>query len=168
MFVNVLKSTFLRQYRRPWAATTTTASLQARSLYHNSVALQNKSKVEEVSGTSSSGGVRTLTPEEEQEIVGRLKRQLDDQSTRLGTVPVFQRALQYGNSVAIKDQNGEFSYARLYLGAKRLAADITSICGEWWEMAHDFIESRGLLPVNDFSSSFHLSRNLRDSEGGCE
>lgn len=63
--------------------------------------------------------------------MGRLKRQFDDQSSRLGTVPVFQRALLYGNNnVAIKDQNGEFSYARLYMGAKRLAADITSICGE--------------------------------------
>lgn len=95
--------------------------------YHKTVVLANKSKVEEVSG---SNGGKTLTPEEEQEIVGRLKRQLDDQSNRLGTVPVFQRALQYGNSVAIKDQNGEFSYARLYMGAKRLAADISSICGE--------------------------------------
>lgn len=97
-------------------------------LYHKTPIFANNSKVEELSGNSSGG--RTLTPEEEQEIVGRLKRQLDDQSNRLGTVPVFQRALQYGNSVAIKDQNGEFSYARLYMGAKRLAADISSICGK--------------------------------------
>lgn len=90
--------------------------------------LANKSKVEEVSGTSNGG--KTFTPEEEQEIMGRLRRQLDEQASTLGTVPVFQRALQYGNNVAIKDQNGEFSYARLYMGAKRLAADISSICGE--------------------------------------
>lgn len=136
MFLNVVKSTFLRQYRRPWVATSSALTTTSSRSYHKSGALLNKSKVEEVSGaSSSSGGERTLTPEEEQEIVGRLKRQLDDQSSRLGTVPVFQRALQYGNSVAIKDQNGEFSYARLYLGAKRLAADITSICGEWVEGA---------------------------------
>lgn len=119
---------------RPWASAVS-ARVQCLAsgtrLYHKSGFLANKSKVEEVSGASSGG--RTLTPEEEQEIVGRLKRQLDDQSSRLGTVPVFQRALQYGNSVAIKDQNGEFSYARLYMGAKRLAADITSICGECGE-----------------------------------
>lgn len=71
-----------------------------------------------------------MTPEEESELVGRLKRQFDDQASRLGTVPVFQRALQFGENVAIKDQNGEFSYSRLYLGAKRLAADISSICGK--------------------------------------
>lgn len=115
---------------RPWVATSRMVQLNASAnrYFSKSAALANKSKMEEVSGTS--GGRRTLTPEEEQEIVGRLKRQLDDQSSRLGTVPVFQRALQYGNSVAIKDQNGEFSYARLYMGAKRLSADISSICGK--------------------------------------
>lgn len=112
---------------RPWSAVLAPRiqqSLSPQRLYHRTVSLANISKAEEASGG------RTLTPEEEQEIVGRLKRQLDDQSSRLGTVPVFQRALQYGNSVAIKDQNGEFSYARLYMGAKRLAADISSICGK--------------------------------------
>lgn len=119
--------------RRPWSAALRVQSLAATGpssrQYHGTRVLANKSKIEEISGTSTGGG--TLTPEQEQELVGQIKRQLDDQSTRLGTVPVFQRALQYGNSVAIKDQNGEFSYARLYLGAKRLSADISSICGEW-------------------------------------
>lgn len=115
---------------RPWTVAPRMLQMTVSShrYFSRSAIVTNKSKVEEVSGAS--GGRRTLTPEEEQEIVGRLKRQLDDQSSRLGTVPVFQRALQYGNSVAIKDQNGEFSYARLYMGAKRLSADISSICGK--------------------------------------
>lgn len=127
----VLKSTF----RSPTAWTGRSAvvprclsTISSSRLYHRTAIFANKSKVDEISGSNQDSG-KSLTPEEEQEIVGRLRRQLDDQAVKLGTVPVFKRALQYGNSVAIKDQNGEFSYARLYMGAKRLAADITSICG---------------------------------------
>lgn len=127
--LNVLKLSFRKC---PWSVASlrgqplgSVTGLSTGRLYHKTAVVANKSKVEETSGGT------TLTPEEEQELVGRIKRQLDDQSARLGTVPVFQRALQYGNSVAIKDQNGEFSYARLYLGAKRLSADISSICGEY-------------------------------------
>lgn len=74
--------------------------------------------------------IKSLNSEEEQEIVTKLKNQLDSQSKTLGTVPVFKRALLYGNSVAIKDQNGEFSYAMLYMGAKKLSLDISNICGK--------------------------------------
>lgn len=59
-------------------------TVSSNRYFNRSAIVANKSKVEEVSGAS--GGRRTLTPEEEQEIVGRLKRQLDDQSSRLGTV----------------------------------------------------------------------------------
>lgn len=74
---------------------------------------------------------KTFSTEDEQEALAKLRAQFDEQSTKsLGSVPVFKRALLHGSNCAIKDQNGEFSYTRLYMGAKRLSADISSICGE--------------------------------------
>lgn len=45
-------------------------------------------------------------------------------------VPVFKRALLHNKSIALKDQNGEFSYLDLAAGAKKLSSQITNLCGK--------------------------------------
>lgn len=45
-------------------------------------------------------------------------------------VPVFKRALIHNKSVALKDQNGEFSYLELFGGSHKLSGQISDVCGE--------------------------------------
>ncbi|XP_020807487.1 acyl-CoA synthetase family member 3, mitochondrial [Drosophila serrata] len=44
-------------------------------------------------------------------------------------VPTFKRAMLYPDEIAVKDINGEYTYFQLYLVAKRLAIQISNICG---------------------------------------
>ena len=44
-------------------------------------------------------------------------------------VPVFKRALLYGEKIAVKDYTGEFSYIQIYEAAKKLALQISNLCG---------------------------------------
>lgn len=41
-------------------------------------------------------------------------------------VPVFKRALLYGNKTAIKDNTGEYSYRQLLDGARKLATELSA------------------------------------------
>lgn len=45
-------------------------------------------------------------------------------------VPVFKKALLHNKLIALKDQNGEFSYLDLVAGSKKLSSQITNLCGE--------------------------------------
>ncbi|KAH8287292.1 hypothetical protein KR054_005384 [Drosophila jambulina] len=45
-------------------------------------------------------------------------------------VPTFKRAMLYPDEIAVKDINGEYTYFQLYLVAKRLAIQISNICGD--------------------------------------
>lgn len=65
------------------------------------------------------------------DVVDRLRRSFGDVLACGGVVPVYKQALLYGNKIAIKDQFGEFSYAQLYTGAKKLASQITHLCGSY-------------------------------------
>lgn len=41
-------------------------------------------------------------------------------------VPVFKRALLYGNKIAVKDNTGEYSYRQILEGARKLSTKLTS------------------------------------------
>ncbi|KAH8343378.1 hypothetical protein KR059_009439 [Drosophila kikkawai] len=45
-------------------------------------------------------------------------------------VPTYKRAMLYPDEIAVKDINGEYTYFQLYLVAKRLAIQISNICGD--------------------------------------
>lgn len=66
---------------------------------------------------------------DEQEIVQKLKHTFEQDIISGSVVPVFKKALLYGNKVAIKDEFAEYSYAQLYAGAKKLANQLNSLCG---------------------------------------
>jgi malonyl-CoA/methylmalonyl-CoA synthetase len=44
-------------------------------------------------------------------------------------VPIFKQALLYNHKTALKDINGEFSYAQIYMAAKKLSIQISNLCG---------------------------------------
>lgn len=46
------------------------------------------------------------------------------------STPVFKRALLFENAIALKDQNGEFSYQELVSGSTKLANQISELCGK--------------------------------------
>lgn len=45
-------------------------------------------------------------------------------------VPVFKRALLHNKLIALKDQNGEFSYLDLVAGSKKLSTQISNLVGK--------------------------------------
>lgn len=65
------------------------------------------------------------------ELLDKLKAKFDGDVQAGKVVPVFKRALHYGDRVAIKDENGEYSYHQIYSGAKELAAEISQLCGRF-------------------------------------
>lgn len=65
----------------------------------------------------------------EADYVKRLKAKFEDEIRDNGVIPPFKRALLYGSKIAVKDTKGETSFARLYLGAKKLSIKISNICG---------------------------------------
>lgn len=59
-----------------------------------------------------------------------------------GVVPAFKRSLLYGNKIAVKDDFGEYTYNQLFNGSKKLATELSSICGAFtllakWTMLFD-------------------------------
>ena len=44
-------------------------------------------------------------------------------------VPVFKKALLYGEKIAVKDHSGEYSYIEIYEATKKLAIQISNYCG---------------------------------------
>lgn len=47
-----------------------------------------------------------------------------------GVVPAFKRSLLYRNKIGIKDENGEYTFSQLFNGSKKLATELSSVCGE--------------------------------------
>lgn len=48
-----------------------------------------------------------------------------------GVVPTFKKALIYADKIAIEDELGEHSYAKLYGASKTLSIKLSAICGEY-------------------------------------
>uniref|UniRef100_A0A336LS73 CSON015098 protein n=1 Tax=Culicoides sonorensis TaxID=179676 RepID=A0A336LS73_CULSO len=65
----------------------------------------------------------------EVDYVKRLKKKFEDETRDNGIIPPFKRALLFGSKIAVKDAKGETSFARLFLGAKKLSVKISNICG---------------------------------------
>ncbi|EDW71823.2 uncharacterized protein Dwil_GK21041 [Drosophila willistoni] len=60
-------------------------------------------------------------------------------------VPTFKKALLYPDKIAVKDFCGEFTYFQLYLTAKRLAIQISNICGSASLSNVAFLSSNNVL-----------------------
>ncbi|KAH8281262.1 hypothetical protein KR018_003177 [Drosophila ironensis] len=61
--------------------------------------------------------------------IEKLRHSFDEDERSNLVVPTFKRAMLYPDEIAVKDINGEYTYFQLYLAAKRLAIQISNICG---------------------------------------
>lgn len=112
------------------------SNISARPLFcglrqrgHNNSRQQSTDAASATAKGSFDGSVKSAG--ETADVVDRLRRSFGDVLACGGVVPVYKQALLYGNKIAIKDQFGEFSYAQLYTGAKKLASQITNLCGSY-------------------------------------
>ncbi|EDV34124.2 uncharacterized protein Dana_GF21140 [Drosophila ananassae] len=61
--------------------------------------------------------------------IEKLRHSFDEDERSNLVVPTFKKAMLYPDEIAVKDINGEYTYFQLYLAAKRLAIQISNICG---------------------------------------
>ncbi|XP_017091524.2 malonate--CoA ligase ACSF3, mitochondrial [Drosophila bipectinata] len=61
--------------------------------------------------------------------IEKLRHSFDEDERSNLVVPSFKKAMLYPDEIAVKDINGEYTYFQLYLTAKRLAIQISNICG---------------------------------------
>ncbi|KAH8338858.1 hypothetical protein KR074_007651 [Drosophila pseudoananassae] len=61
--------------------------------------------------------------------IEKLRHSFDEDERSNLVVPTFKKAMLYPDEIAVKDVNGEYTYFQLYLTAKRLAIQISNICG---------------------------------------
>ncbi|XP_053684449.1 malonate--CoA ligase ACSF3, mitochondrial [Sabethes cyaneus] len=59
----------------------------------------------------------------------RLLKLFEDETKRGLVVPVFKRALLYGEKSALRDTAGDYSFIQIYESVKRLALQISNFCG---------------------------------------
>lgn len=76
-----------------------------------------------------SQSTKPATPTESDQIT-ELRRSFDRDTAAGHVVPVFKRALLYGDKPAIKDTDGEYTYGQLYASAKGLSGQLSNLCGE--------------------------------------
>ncbi|XP_073847361.1 acyl-CoA synthetase family member 3 isoform X2 [Musca autumnalis] len=62
-------------------------------------------------------------------------------------VPIFKKALLYGNQVAIRDASGDYSYLQLYVNSKRLSKQISNICGSGSSASVGFFFTNDVLNI---------------------
>lgn len=77
--------------------------------------------------TSIGGG---FDAKDEAAVLDKLRQSFINDEKNGSIVPVYKRALLYGNKTAIKDELGEYSYSQLYIGAKKLSIQISNLCGK--------------------------------------
>lgn len=104
---------------------------------------------------TSATGKKEETPTVKQlhvnaEQLDKLKAKFDGDVQAGKVVPVFKRALHYGNRIAIKDENGEYSYHQIYSGAKELAAEISQLCGRSYSVIA-FVRQHSLYAFISFA-----------------
>lgn len=58
-----------------------------------------------------------------------IQQLIDEDIIKSNPVPVFKRALIHSKATALKDVNGEFTYADLVTSSKKLSTQISEICG---------------------------------------
>ncbi|XP_055384487.1 malonate--CoA ligase ACSF3, mitochondrial [Condylostylus longicornis] len=77
----------------------------------------------------STDKTKKISQEDEKDILLKLKESFEIDEQNGEVIPTFKKALLYGHKIAIKDAVGEHSYLKLYLGAKKLASQISNYCG---------------------------------------
>lgn len=78
---------------------------------------------------STEAKATTRREDEKPTIVAKLKYAFDEDLRSGLVVPVYKRALLHGENLAIKDDQGEFSYMELYRAAKRLSIQLSNLLG---------------------------------------
>lgn len=58
--------------------------------------------------------------------VDKLQNLFNNEIDNGDIVPVFKRALLYGNKIAVKDNTGEYSYRQILEGARKLSTQLTT------------------------------------------
>lgn len=76
----------------------------------------------------SSGG-RHFDDRDEADTLEKLRTTFAKETNAGGVVPIYKKALLYANSIAIKDEIGEYNYGQLYNAAKKLSIQISNVCG---------------------------------------
>lgn len=61
--------------------------------------------------------------------VDRLQKLFDSEVKNGDIVPVFKRALLYGNKIAIKDTSGDYSYRQIFEAARKLSTKLSAYNG---------------------------------------
>ncbi|XP_016946351.1 malonate--CoA ligase ACSF3, mitochondrial [Drosophila biarmipes] len=61
--------------------------------------------------------------------IEKLRHSFDEDERSNLVVPTFKKAMLYPDEIAVRDITGEYTYFQLYLAAKRLAIQISNICG---------------------------------------
>lgn len=83
----------------------------------------------------SRAAVATATPQRRIEwkepiSAEKLHKQFDVDIQNGDVVPVFKRALLYGNKIAIKDVNGEYTYQQILEAARKLSVELSALSSE--------------------------------------
>lgn len=64
--------------------------------------------------------------------VDKLQHLFDNEVKNGDIVPVFKRALLYGNKIAVKDNTGEYSYRQILDAARKLSTELSAHSyGKW-------------------------------------
>lgn len=61
--------------------------------------------------------------------VSKLQNSFNEDLRNGHVVPVYKKALLYGDRPAIKDDQGQYSYMQLFRSAKRLSFQLSNLCG---------------------------------------
>lgn len=83
----------------------------------------------EATTNASSSTANDVDHRQQSTAVAKLKYAFNEDLTNGKVVPVYKRALLYGDRLAIKDEMGQFSYMQLYQAAKRLSFQLSNLCG---------------------------------------
>lgn len=133
-----------------WRSTSSATKFFLRKtnkIFFSNQILKN-STASSIAGQKNEDKLRKFTEEDEAENLQKLKLVFDEEVNQNGIVPVFKRALLYGNKIALKDVHGEYSYSRIYNGAKNLSIQISNLVGEYFFQLGVFVNclrSRGVL-----------------------
>lgn len=91
--------------------------------------LSNKQKFRLYSSASASNSNIEIT-NDSNSLETKFQNLISDEIKKNQVVPIFKKILAYNHSIAIKDNNGEFSYAQIYMAAKKLSIQISNLCGK--------------------------------------
>jgi hypothetical protein len=107
--------------------------------------LSTKTSTSQISSEGGNKNSSGFDEVKENETLNGLKQLFSDEVKNNGIVPVYKKALLYGEKIAIKDQISEFSFSRIYVGAKKLSILISNLCGKSEMMV--FLLSRKVLKL---------------------